>query len=141
MEKEHKNYFKNHPNHNILISGKLPPNPVQILTNGNLEQLINEAKEIYDFIVLDCAPTLLVTDTLLISHLADITVYLARANITEKEILKYPRKLIDEKKLNNGGFVLNGLGSKGSYGYGYGYKYGYNYGYGYGYGEEYKKRK
>lgn len=140
-KKNSKNYFKNHPNHNILISGKLPPNPVQILTNGNLEQLINEAKEIYDFIVLDCAPTLLVTDTLLISHLADITVYLARANFTEKEILKYPRKLIDEKKLNNVGFVINGLGSKGSYGYGYGYKYGYNYGYGYGYGEEYKKRR
>ena len=120
----------------------IAPNPVQLLTNGNMETLLNEAKQTYDFIILDCAPTLLVTDTLLISQIADATVYLTRANFTEKELLEYPKKLIEENKLKNVGFVLNGLGSgKGygySYGYGYqyGYKYGYNYGYGYGYNSE-----
>ena len=135
-----KNYFKNLPSHSVLIGGAIAPNPVQLLTNGNLETLLSEAKQSYDFIVLDCAPTLLVTDTLLISQLADATVYLTRANFTEKELLEYPKKLIQENKLKNVGFVLNGLGSgKGygySYGYQYGYKYGYNYGYGYGYNSE-----
>ena len=85
---------------------------------------------------MDCAPTLLVTDTLLISHLADATVYLTRANHTEKELLEYPKQLIQDGKLKNVGFVLNGLGVGNSYGYGYGYKYGYNYGYGYGYSSD-----
>ena len=132
-----KNYFEMHPTHNVLIGGAIAPNPVQLLTNGNLEILLNEAREAYDYIILDCAPTLLVTDTLLISQLADATVYLTRANFTEKELLNYPNKLIEEGKLKNVGFVLNGLGSGKAYGYGYrytyGYKYGYNYGYGYGY--------
>ena len=137
-----KNYFEDLSSHSVLVGGALAPNPVQLLTNGNLETLLNEAKQTYDFIILDCAPTLLVTDTLLISQLADATVYLTRANFTEKELLEYPKKLIQENKLKNVGFVLNGLGSgKGygySYGYGYqyGYKYGYNYGYGYGYDSE-----
>ena len=135
-----KNHFENLPNHDVLIGGAISPNPVQLLTNGNLEVLLNEAKECYDFIVLDCAPTLLVTDTLLISQLGDATVYLTRANLTEKELMEYPKKLIEEQKLKNVGFVLNGLGAGKAYGYGYGYtygyKYGYNYGYGYGYNSE-----
>jgi Mrp family chromosome partitioning ATPase len=94
-------------------------------------------KKSYDFIILDCAPTLLVTDTLLISQLADATVYLTRANFTEKELMEYPKKLIEENKLKNVGFVLNGLGSGKAYGYGYGYTYGYKYGYNYGYGYGY----
>jgi capsular exopolysaccharide synthesis family protein len=126
--------FKEHPTHAVLLGGNLPPNPVQLLTNGRLDSLLNEAKKNYDYIIMDCAPTLLVTDTLLISHLADTTVYLTRANHTEKELLEYPKQLIQDKKLKNVGFVINGLGAGNSYGYGY--KYGYNYGYGYGYGSE-----
>ena len=132
-----KNYFKELPTHKVLIGGAIAPNPVQLLTNGNLDTLLNEAKQLYDFIILDCAPTLLVTDTLLISQLADATVYLTRANFTEKELLEYPKKLIKETKLKNVGFVLNGLGSGKAYGYGYGYTYGYKYGYNYGYGYGY----
>ena len=132
-----KNHFKDLPTHDVLIGGAIAPNPVQLLTNGNLEALLNEAKKSYDFIILDCAPTLLVTDTLLISQLADATVYLTRANFTEKELMEYPKKLIEENKLKNVGFVLNGLGSGKAYGYGYGYTYGYKYGYNYGYGYGY----
>ena len=128
--------FKEQATHSVLIGGSLPPNPVQLLTNGRLEQLLEEAKKTYDYIIMDCAPTLLVTDTLLISHLADATVYLTRADHTEKELLEYPKQLIQDGKLKNVGFVLNGLGAGNSYGYGYGYKYGYNYGYGYGYSSD-----
>ena len=45
----------------VLIGGSLPPNPVQLLTNGRLEQLLEEAKKTYDYIIMDCAHTLLVT--------------------------------------------------------------------------------
>ena len=136
------NIFKDQPTHKTLIAGNIPPNPTQLLSNGRLEKLLKSAKKEYDYIILDCAPTLLVSDTLLISHLADVTVYLTRANQTEKEILNHTKKLIVESKIKNVGFVLNGVGAGLSYGYkygykySYGYKYGYNYGYGYGYNEE-----
>lgn len=137
-------YFDMMPNHNILISGALPPNPVQLLSNGNLELLIKQAKKEYDYIILDTAPTLLVTDTITIGNIADAVIYVTRANLTEIEVLNFPKELISSGKISNVGFVLNGLGAKNhygysygySYGYGYGYKYSYNYGYGYGYGED-----
>ena len=140
-------HFKNHPTHDILLSGALPPNPVQLLNNGNLEKLLADAKKDYDYILLDTAPTILVTDTITIAHHADAILYVSRANLTEKEVLNFPKELIKSKKIENVGIILNGLGSQNKYGYsysygyqyGYGYKYSYNYGYGYGYDEDKSK--
>ena len=129
--------YNKQPNHNLLLAGPLPPNPVQLLTNGNLQKLIEEAKDEYDYVLLDTAPTLLVTDTSLIAKEADVTVYLTRANHTDKNLLNHVKDLVKQKKLNNVAIVLNGLGAGNSYGYGY----SYNYGYGYGYGAETKKSK
>ena len=136
------NFFTNHPTHDILLSGALPPNPLQLLNNGNLEKLLADAKNDYDYIILDTAPTILVADTVSIAHVADTICYVSRANLTEKEVLSFPKELISTGKIKNVGFVLNGLGSQNKYGYsygyqyGYGYKYSYNYGYGYGYDED-----
>ena len=132
--------FENHPTHEILIAGILPPRPTQLLTNGNFEKLIEEAKSTYDYIVIDSAPTLLVTDTLLMAHLADITVYLTRANHTDKKIIAFYKDLKQKGKLKNLAIVINGLGPKNAYGYGYGYKYGYKYGYNYGYSYGYSEK-
>ena len=125
--------FKKHPKHDILLSGSIPPNPTQLLTNGRFEQLINEAKTIYDFVIVDTAPTILVTDTLLISRLADATIYLLRADYTEKNLLEFSKGLNDSGKLKNMAYVINGVGASRSYGY------SYNYGYGYGYGSQDEK--
>jgi len=137
--------FENHPTHEILIAGILPPRPTQLLTNGNFEKLIEEAKSSYDYIVIDSAPTLLVTDTLLMAHLADVTIYLTRANHTDKKLIAFYKDLKQKGKLKNLAIVINGLGPKNAYGYGYGYKYGYkygyNYGYSYGYSEKVDKKK
>ena len=89
------------------------------------EALIEEAKGIYDYIVVDTAPTILVTDTMLISHLADATIYIARANVTEKKLLNFSKELAESGKLKNMAYVLNGVGHNKSYGYNYGYNYGY----------------
>jgi len=124
--------FEKHPNHHILLSGSIPPNPAQLLTNGRFETLIEDAKDEYDYIVVDTAPTILVTDTMLISRLADATVYLVRADYTEKNLLKYSKELSESGKIKNMAYVINCVGASKSYGYGY--SYGYNYGYNYGYG-------
>jgi capsular exopolysaccharide synthesis family protein len=125
-KKELINGFEKHPSHDILISGSLPPNPAHLLTNGRFETLLEEAKSFYDYIIVDTAPTILVTDTLLISQFADATLYITRANFTEKNLLDHAVELHKNKKIKNLAFVINSVGaSNRSYGYNYGYNYGY----------------
>jgi capsular exopolysaccharide synthesis family protein len=120
--------FDKHMHHDTLISGSIPPNPASLLTNGRIETLIEEAKQLYDYIIVDTAPTILVTDTLLISHLADATLYVVRANYSEKQLINFSKDLYTTGKLKNMAYVLNGVPV--GRGYGYGYNYGYDYGYG-----------
>ncbi|WP_323786905.1 GumC family protein [Psychroserpens sp.] len=120
--------FEKHQNHDILLSGNIPPNPTNLLTNGRFKALIEEAKDIYDYVIVDTAPTVLVTDTMLISQLADVTVYISRANFTDKKILSFSQDLFETGKLKNMAYVINGVGASRSYGYGYNYGYGYGYG-------------
>ncbi len=103
--------FEKHPSHDILISGSLPPNPAHLLTNGRFETLLEEAKSLYDYIIVDTAPTILVTDTLLISQFADATLYITRANFTEKNLLDHAIELHKNKKIKNLAFVINSVGS------------------------------
>jgi capsular exopolysaccharide synthesis family protein len=121
----------------ILLSGSVPPNPAELLTNGRFELLLNEARELYDYVIVDTAPSLLVTDTMLIAHLADLMVYVTSVRITEKRLINFSKELKDQGKFNNVAYVLNNVVQP-SFSYKYGYKYGYsyNYGYGYGYGQD-----
>ncbi|MDN3676696.1 polysaccharide biosynthesis tyrosine autokinase [Flavobacterium paronense] len=119
----------------IILSGTIPPNPAELLSNGRLDKLVAEARNEYDYIIIDTAPTLLVTDTLIISQIVDTTLYVVRADYTPKKILEFSVNLSEKGKLKNLAYVINNVGSnyKG-YGYSYGYNYKYNYAYGYGYG-------
>lgn len=119
-------------NLDVILSGAIPPNPAELLSNGRLETLLNEAKEEYDFVIVDTPPTLLVTDTLVISHLVDTTLYVVRADFTPKNILEFSVDLSNRGKLRNMAYVINNVGSNYK-GYNYSYKYSYAYGYGYGY--------
>lgn len=120
--------FEKYPEHYTLLSGSIPPNPTQLLTNGRFEKMLIEAKAEFDYIVIDTAPTILVTDTMLISQLADATLYLVRAEFTEKNLLEFSKELNDTGRLKNMAYVINGVGASKSYGYTY--NYGYSYGYG-----------
>ena len=124
------NVFEKQSNHDILLSGTIPPNPAHLLANGNFETLIEEAKSLYDYIVVDLAPTILITDTLLISHLADATICAVRANHTDKKLIPFSVNLSKTNRLKNMVYVINGVKENRSYGY------SYNYGYKYGYGDE-----
>ena len=127
----------------ILLSGPLPPNPLNLINNGNIDILLKDAKKTYDYIVIDSAPTLLVADTQSLINKSDILIFLTRCNVTDNDVLAHIKKVSDESDTNVG-VILNGVGQQNSYGYSYGYRYGYgynykysyNYGYGYGYNEE-----
>ena len=122
----------------VLLSGDIPPNPTLLLSNQRFATVITELKKVYDLIIFDTPPTLLVTDTLIISKYADTTLYVVRSGITEKKLVTYSSKLNEDKKIINMGYVINDINFSSSYGYGYGYNY--NYGYGYGYGKDIEKK-
>ena len=113
------------PNCDVIYSGSIPPNPTELLSNGRYEQLIEEVKPLYDYIILDTAPLILVTDTFLFAELADATLYVVRSGHTEKELIEFANKQITGNKIKNVGFVLNDV--RKDY-FGYGNKYGYGYG-------------
>lgn len=114
-------------NLDVIYSGSIPPNPTDLLSNGKYQTLVETLKEKYDYIILDTAPLMLVTDSFLISEVADITLYVTRSKYTEKTLIEFANKNIDAGKIKNVAFVLNDVDK--DY-FGYGNKYGYGYGYG-----------
>lgn len=111
-------------NLDVIYSGSIPPNPTDLLSNGKYEVLIETLKEKYDYIILDTAPLMLVTDSFLISEVADITLYVTRSKYTEKSLIDFANKAIDAGKIKNVAFILNDVDK--DY-FGYGNKYGYGY--------------
>ena len=108
-----------------------------------LEKAIESLKKNFDYVILDTAPVGMVTDTLLIGRVADLSVYVCRADYTRKAEFTLINELAENNKLPNLCIAINGLDlQKKKYGYYYGYGkygkyygYGKRYGYGYGYGE------
>ncbi|SFI09315.1 GumC family protein [Halpernia frigidisoli] len=111
-------------NCDVIYSGSIPPNPTELLLNGRFEILLKELKLEYDYIIVDTAPMMLVTDTFLIADLADCTLYVTRSGYTEKALIEFVNKNVTEGKIKNAGFVLNDV--RKDY-FSYGNKYGYGY--------------
>ena len=131
----------------ILPGGTVPPNPTELLARDGLEKAVEILKKNFDYVVLDTAPVGMVTDTLLIGRVADLSVYVCRADYTRKVEFTLVNELTESNKLPNLCIAINGLDlQKKKYGYYYGYgKYGKYYGYGkrygYGYGETHKSKE
>lgn len=115
-------------NLDFLPSGSIPPNPSELLQLKRTDALFDELRSKYDYIIVDTAPSMVVADTFLINHLADVTIHVVRAKYTDKKLVQFAVDSKREGKLKNLAFVLNDVDSA-DFGY-YGSKYGYAYGYG-----------
>lgn len=104
----------------FIPSGIHPPNPSELLLNGEFEGLLEKLKVTYDYIVIDTPPVGLVTDGIMAMKRADLCIYVVRANHSRKEFLKNIDRITSINKLSNVSVVLNALPSTGkTYGYGY----------------------
>ena len=124
----------------IMMTGSVPPNPTEILSFEKQKELIDKLREKYDYVIIDSAPYLMVSDSMLINSYVDATLYIVRADFTDKRLFGEINEAIksNHKPIKNVYLVLNGLdqvSAKFRYGYGNGYGNGYYSGYNYSYGE------
>ena len=133
-------------NLDIITSGPIPPNPAELIASNKCNEMFDQLKERYDYIIIDTPPLGLVTDAFLLMRHSDVNLFIVRQKYTNKNIFGSIIKDLEDRGLD-ASIVINGIESTKGYGYRYGnYKYGYGYGYGgydgsgY-YGEDGKKKK
>ncbi|CAD7811315.1 Tyrosine-protein kinase ptk [Chryseobacterium aquaeductus] len=117
----HPSGFNN--NCDFIFSGIIPPNPVDLLENGNYGVLLDKIKDLYDYIIIDSAPLMPVTDTFTLIKYADAILYIVRSEKTELSYIEFADSVANDK-LKNVSFVLNDVQD---YNFGYGNKQGYGY--------------
>ena len=118
----------------MLPVGTIPPNPAELLFDKRLEQMLAELRTEYDYIFIDCPPVEIVADTSIINKLVDMTLFIVRAGLLDRNLLPEIENFYTSRKLKNMSLILNGtMPANARYGY---YRYGYRYGYGAGYTDE-----
>lgn len=124
------NIIQHQEGFDLIPAGILAPNPAELLMDNRLDELMNELRTRYDYIIADNVPVGLIADATIANRIADLTIFVVRAGKLDRRQLPDIEKLYQEKKLKNMALVLNGANPER---HGYGYSYGYGYGYGYGY--------
>ena len=125
----------------IIPVGTIPPNPSELLFTPRFSKMMEELKENYDYVIIDCPPVEIVADAAIISRFAEMTLFIVRAHIMDRSFLTDIETWYQERRYPNLSVILNGTHQEFShYGYNrYGYhRYGYHYGnYGsYGYSKD-----
>lgn len=117
-----------HSNLSIITAGAIPPNPNELLAKPLLDELINEMKDQYDYIMIDTPPVGLVSDGFLLNRLADVNLFVARVGYTPKKMIEFADQYFRENRLKKMYFILNYTNlNSAEYRYGLGKKYGYGY--------------
>jgi capsular exopolysaccharide synthesis family protein len=127
--------FKGNPNLDVLSSGTVPPNPTYLLSSDKMVNVFTELKSKYDYIIVDTAPLLLVSDSFHLIQYADLLLYVMRAEYTDRDILEFTEEVERDNAQGKLVIVLNDVKNRHiSY-------YDNKYGYGYGYGKHNRKKK
>ena len=108
-------------NLDVIVGGVIPPNPSELLLTTRVQDLIDQLKERYDYVIIDSAPIAMVSDTYSLARYANVTVYVTRSNYTKRSLVRYMNNALSRRQLNNVAVVLNDSNPKMSQGYGYGY--------------------
>lgn len=115
----------------VIPVGAIPPNPAELLYSPRLKALLDQLREEYDYVLIDCPPVEVIADTKIINRHIDLTLFIIRSGLLEREMLPYIQQFYDNQRYHNMAIVLNGtdnssiVGIRSNFGYGYGYGYGY----------------
>jgi tyrosine-protein kinase Etk/Wzc len=112
------------PNLDVMFSGQIAPNPNDLLDMDKFNNLIESLKIKYDYVVLDSAPVMLVSDTLSLIENSDVILYVIKSDFTEREMVTFARDFRQENNIKSMAFVLNAVKPQDT-------KFGTKYGYGY----------
>ena len=113
-----------HENFDFIYAGLQPPNPAELLMSKRLDELFDECRKHYDYIIIDSVPALVIADAMITSRVADLSIYVVREGMLERQQLPDINSLHTEQKLNNMCIVLNGTSEeRQTYGYSYRYQY------------------
>lgn len=119
-----------HHNLSVITAGAIPPNPNELIAKPILDELIQDFRDSYDYIIIDTPPVGVVSDSFLLNRLADVNLFVVRADYTPKKYIEEANNYYKQEKLTNMYFILNSVDfDKNAFRYGYGKKYGYGYGY------------
>jgi len=99
-------------NLDIITSGELPPNPVELMASENTRNLMEILQSIYDYIIIDSPPIGIVTDSYLLMNYSDINIFAVRLNHTNKKLFTSIMNDIKQKEIQNFGIVINDDGEQ-----------------------------
>ena len=91
----------------LLPAGPIPPNPAELLMSEHLEVLISELKKSYDYIIVDNVPAMVIADTGIVNHVADLTIYVIREGLLDRRYLPKLEKIHKTGKFKNMCVILN----------------------------------
>ena len=94
-------------NLDILTTGPMPPNPVELLGSENNRKLLNKLKKHYDLIIMDCTPVIGLSDALILATMSDINLITVSAKNTKKKKKKKVKKLFEQNNLKINGVIFN----------------------------------
>jgi diketogulonate reductase-like aldo/keto reductase len=94
------------PGLDILVSGKSTPKPAELLGSDSFKKLLNEAKNLYDIIIIDSPPVLTVSDTVIISQLVNGVLLIVAAKETNKDVVLNAKKTLEKVGVNIMGIIL-----------------------------------
>ena len=93
----------------LITAGSVPPNPSELLVSNKMKKIIDTLSEIFDIIIFDVPPCLVVTDALILARLVDFSIIVAAQNYTKMEELNKAKASIENVGGKVAGVVLNKL--------------------------------
>jgi capsular exopolysaccharide synthesis family protein len=109
-------------------SGPVPPNPAELIGSPKMAEFIARARNEFDAVIIDTPPVGIVTDALLLSQLANVTLFVVRQRYTTRGSIALLDEIFRKGEMPNVALVVNDISTSGYYGYGL--RYGYSLGYG-----------
>lgn len=121
--------IKTKQNVDVIVSGPIPPNPLELLDSGLFDELLEQARKSYDFVIIDTSPFVLVSDTTALFRVSDINLLVLRSGVSQRSNLGIISDLTESSDDCKFGLVLNDHEITNEYGYKYGKGYAQGYGY------------